>query len=89
MTGVLGAIAQIKSSQGYSAIWPFLAGMISVALWANITKFPMVPWVAALVYDVVYSLSWMIALYFLGSTPTWTQLIGGILAITGIIIAAK
>jgi drug/metabolite transporter (DMT)-like permease len=85
--GVIGAFSSLKSTQGASVFWPFATGLIAIAVWAWMTKQPMKPWVAAVLFDGVYGLTWLLTLLALGEQPGWRQGVGGVLVLAGLLFA--
>ena len=88
VAGVIGALFGLKSSSGGSLVWPLLAGQLSTFTWMWMTKQPIKPWVASVVFDGVYCSAWLLTLLAVGQKPTITQMLGGVFVFIGIVLAA-
>lgn len=87
VVGIVGAFFSLKSAQGWGWWWPFGSGLLAVGVWAWMTKQPIKPWVAAVTFDGVYGLAWLLTLAALGERPTAYQVIGGLMVLGGLFLA--
>lgn len=89
IAGVVGAVFSMKSAQGGSSFWPVVSGLMAVFVWTWMTKQPLKPWVAAVLFDGVYGLSWLLALVALGERPSWYAIVGAGMVLTGLALAGQ
>jgi drug/metabolite transporter (DMT)-like permease len=87
IVGFIGAFFSLKSAQGWSWVWPFGSGLLAIGVWVWMTKQPIKPWVAAVTFDGVYGLAWLLALAALGEKPGAYQIIGGLMVLAGLFLA--
>jgi len=87
VAGVVGAYFSLKSSQGWNVGWAFGSGLLAIGVWAWMTKQPMTPWVAAVLFDGVYGLSWLLTLLAMGERPGFNQWLGAGLVLVGLLLA--
>ena len=88
LAGIIGALSSLKATGGGSAIWPFLGGQAALVVWAWMTKQDLRPWVAAVLFDGTYNLTWLVVLLIAGERPELRQLVGGLLVLFGLILCA-
>jgi hypothetical protein len=85
--GVVGATLSLRSSSGGSALWAFFGGQVALVVWAWMTKQPITPWFAAILFDGVYNITWLATLVVLGEQPSWKQVAASVLVIGGLLLA--
>lgn len=86
VAGIIGAKLSLMSSNGGSAWLAFIGGQVSLVVWAWMTKQPLSPWVAAILFDATYNLSWLATLMALGERPSLQQGLGAVVTISGLML---
>ena len=88
VVGLINSYASLKSFNGGSFLWPLLTGQLSVITWTYITKQSFSPWMAAILFDGLYCISWYTGAVLQGQKVNLFHIIGALFVICGIIITS-
>ena len=88
IAGFIGSYTALKSFNGGSILWPIFSGQLTVLVWSFMTKQNYSPWMAAILFDGLYCISWYTGAVLQGQKVNLFQIIGALFVICGIIITS-
>ena len=87
LAGSLGSWFTMLAYSGKSWWWPILGAQFGCVAWLWITRQPITPWTACLLYDVMFNLAWFSVLSCYEGVRI-NQAVGALIMLLGFVIAS-